>query len=87
MDNGVRCIEKYIPNFLHGRTSGLDVVIEGVVLPSDIHHKGRDKSAMPNMMIDVLWKVRCLGFFVAIGNFGLLYKGNECLVIQIFDTS
>jgi hypothetical protein len=86
MGNGVRRItEKYIPYCLHGCTSGLDVVVKRVILPSDIHHKSWDKSATPDMMIDFLRKVSSLEFFVAIRHFGFLFN-NECLV-QMLDAT
>jgi hypothetical protein len=87
MDNGVRCfVEKYIPYFLHGSASSLDIVLKWVILPSDIHHKSWDEGATPGKTIDLLWKVSILEFFVALCHFGFLFD-NEFLVqmlVQLF---
>ena len=80
MDNGIRClIEKCIQYLLHGSASGLDIVLKWVILLSDIHHKRWNESVTPGMMINPLWKVLILEFFVAICHFGFLFN-NEFLV-------
>lgn len=86
MDNGIRgFVENRIPYLLHSFASGLDVVIEGVILTSDIHHEGCDESATPDMAIDPLRKVLILEFFGTIGHFGFLFD-NESLD-QMLDTT
>ena len=79
MGNSMRNIKNYIPYFLHDGASGLDVVFEGVILPSHIHHKSRNESATPNQIIDVVRKITSLEFFAAIRQFGFFFN-NECLV-------
>lgn len=83
LDNSVRCfIKNRIPYFLHGFASGLDIVLKGVILSSDIHHKSWDKTATPDKTIDLLRKVLILEFFVTVCYFGFLFD-NKCLVVQV----
>lgn len=85
LDDGVRgCFENRIPYLLHGCASGLGIVIKGVILPSDMHHEGWDKSATPDNTIDPLWKVLILELLVTITHFGFLFN-NETLV-EMLDT-
>ena len=78
MDDPVRCFtEDSIPYLLHGCTSDLDIVLEVIILPSDVHHESRDENAMPVLTINLVWEVLILEFLV-VCRFGCF--NHECLV-------
>jgi hypothetical protein len=60
------------------RTPDLDIVVEGVVSPRDVHHKCWDKNMMPDLTIDIAWKIVVLEFLV-LCHFDFFF-GHECLV-------
>jgi hypothetical protein len=70
--------ENRVPDRLHSRTPDLDVMVEGVVSPRDVHHKRWDKNTTPDLMIDIAWKIVVLEFLV-LCHFDFFF-GHKCLV-------
>jgi len=80
MDNLMRFfVEDVIPDLLHDGTSNLDIVLEWVILLSNMHHEGQDKNMTPDLMVDLMWKILISELLVGIHDlgFGLSHK---CLV-------
>ena len=70
--------ENHVPDCLHSRIPDLDIVVKGVVLPGDVHHKCWDGNMMPDLTIDIMWKIVILEYLV-LCHFDFFF-GHECLV-------
>ena len=76
----MRCFaEDSIPDLLHDGTPDLDVVLEWIILLSNMHHESRDKNVMPDLMVNLVWKIFILEFLVGVHHLGF-GLGHECLV-------
>jgi hypothetical protein len=54
--------EERIPDLLHGCRYNLDVVLERIILPGDIHHECREEIMAPNLTIALMWQMFILEF-------------------------
>ena len=54
--------EERVPDLLHGPRYSLDVVLERIVLPGDVHHECGDKIPAPDSTIDIMWQMFVLDF-------------------------
>jgi hypothetical protein len=58
--------EDRIPDLLQGPRYSIDIVLERIVLPSDIHDEHRDKITAPDLKIDHTWQMFVLDFLVGV---------------------
>jgi len=80
MDNLMRCfVEDVIQDLLHDSTSNLDIVLEWVILLSNVHHEGQDKNVTPDLMVNLTWKILIFELLVGIHHLGF-GLGHKCLV-------